>query len=157
MPRKPREIMPGGIYHVYARGNNRRQIFMDDKDRRTYLLILGDVASEFGWVRLGHCLMKNHIHLLLETPDENLSQGMQRLQLRYTKRFNKRHERTGHLFGERFGSVRISSDEQLVVATNYVASNPVKAGMCDSSDAWPWLDCEPARRRCRAARSVSKA
>jgi putative transposase len=122
-------------------------IFVDDRDRRTYLWILGDVAAEFGWIRLGHCLMTNHIHLLLETPEPNLSQGMQRLQLRYTKRFNKRHERRGHLFGERFGSNRITSDEQLITATRYVTANPVEAGLCQTGDAWPWTNCEAAKRR----------
>jgi REP element-mobilizing transposase RayT len=141
--------MPGGIYHVSARGNNRQPIFIDDRDRRLYLLILGDVTAEFGWIRLGHCLMDNHVHLILETPEANLSDGMHRLQMRYTRRFNHRHERTGHLFGSRFNSVRVVSDRQLVAATEYVLANPVKAGLCEQPESWPWTDCEAARRRCK--------
>ena len=148
MPRKPREIVAGGIYHVFARGNNRQPIFVDDRDRRTYLLILGDVASEFGWRRLGHCLMDNHIHLLIELSEPNLSEGMHRLQLRYTRRFNHRHEKTGHLFGGRYKSVRVTTDRQLLAVTAYVLANPVEAGLCERSEDWPWTNCEAARRRC---------
>src|SRR5687767_10491530 len=110
MGRKPREILAGGIYHVFARGNNRQRIFTDDLDRKSYLLILEEVCDRFSWARLGYCLMSNHVHLLLETEEGNLSDGMQRLQNRYAKRFNYRHERSGHLFGGRFGSVRVETD-----------------------------------------------
>jgi putative transposase len=147
MGRKPRENLPGGIYHVFARGNNRGRIFADDLDRKTYLLILGDVCSRFSWERLGYCLMDNHMHLLLETPEGNLSEGMQRLQNRYAKRFNHRHEKVGHLFGSRFGAVRVKSDEQMIAVTSYVLMNPVEAGLCKEPDLWPWTDCEMARRR----------
>lgn len=140
--------MPGGLYHVFARGNNRQAIFVDDRDRRTFLLILGDVVEAFSWDGLGYCLMNNHFHLLLETPEGNLSTGMHRLQMRYARRFNHRHERTGHVFGQRFGSVRITSDEQLVTATRYLLSNPVEAGLCTSPEAWAWTNCERARARC---------
>jgi len=146
MPRKPREIVAGGIYHVFARGNNRQPIFVDDRDRRIYLWILGDVASEFGWSRLGHCLMDNHIHLLIELSEPNLSEGMHRLQLRYTRRFNHRHGRTGHLFGGRYKSVRVTTDRQLAAVTTYVMANPVQAGLCERPENWPWTNCEAARR-----------
>jgi len=90
--------------------------------------------------------MNNHVHLLLETPQGNLSQGMQRLQNRYAKRFNYRHELSGHLFGERFGAVRVKSDEQLITVTSYIERNPVEAGLCNAPELWPWTDCEMARR-----------
>ncbi len=150
MGRKPRENLAGGIYHVFARGNDRQQIFDDDLDRKTYLLILGDVCDRFSWGRLGYCLMSNHVHLLLETPQGDLSDGMQRLQNRYAKRFNRRHERTGHLFGERFGSRRVETDEQLIAVTNYIERNPVEAGLCAAPELWPWTDCDMARRLCEA-------
>ncbi len=148
MGRKPRENVAGGIYHVYARGNDRGRIFVDDRDRRSYLGILSDVVAEFRWVRLGYCLMDNHTHLLLETPQPNLSQGMQRLQSRYTKRFNWRHGRSGHLFQGRYDAVRITSDEHLITVTDYVTQNPVKAGLCERTGDWVWTDCLAARRRC---------
>ena len=150
MGRKPRENIAGGIYHVYARGNDRAAVFLDDRDRRAYLGMLADVVAEFGWLRLAHCLMGNHVHLLVETPEPNLSQGMQRLQSRYTKRFNWRHERSGHLFQGRYDAVRITTDEHLVAITNYIAQNPVKAGLCKKPEYWPWTDCSAARRRCDA-------
>jgi len=149
MGRKPRENVAGGIYHVFARGNNRASVFFDDRDRRAYLGILSDVTEEFGWVRLGYCLMSNHVHLLIETPEPNLSPGMQQLQSRYTKRFNWRHERSGHVFQGRYGCERVTSDEQLVAVTAYVAENPVKAGLCDDPESWAWTDCGAARRRVR--------
>ena len=147
MGRKPRETLNGGIYHVFARGNNRQRIFTDDLDRKMYLEILGDVCIRFSWERLGFCLMHNHVHFLLETPDGNLSEGMQRLQNRYAKRFNHRHERSGHVFGSRFGAVRVKSDEQLIAVTAYVLRNPVEAGLCKVPEQWPWTDCEMACRR----------
>jgi putative transposase len=150
MPRKPRVNVAGGIYHVYARGNNRQPIFFDDRDRRAYLGILQDAAAEFGWVRLGYCLMENHVHLLLETPEPNLSQGMHRVQSRYTQRFNWRYGRTGHVFQGRYGAVLVTSDEHLITVTSYVEENPVEAGLCDSPQNWRWTDCVKARRRCEA-------
>jgi REP element-mobilizing transposase RayT len=155
MPRKPRPNVAGGIYHVYARGNNRARVFVDDRDRRAYLAILSDVVAEFGWVRLGYCLMENHVHLLIETPEPNLSRGMQRLQCRYTQRFNRRHRRTGHLFQGRFGAVLVTSDRHLATVTSYVARNPVEAGLCKSADSWAWTDCVEARKRCAAAAWVA--
>ena len=76
MPRRPRELVAGGIYHVFARGNRREPIFFDDDDRLGYLAIWGSVAEELEWRCLAYCLMDNHYHLLLETPEPNLSRGM---------------------------------------------------------------------------------
>lgn len=148
--RKPREIVAGGIYHVFTRGNDRRRVFVDDADRFTYLAILSEVGAQYQWLRLAHCLMDNHIHLLLETPLPNLSEGMHRLQCRYAQRFNRRHDRSGHLFQGRFGAVRVISDEQLVAVTRYIAMNPVEAGLCEWPDLWKWSDCSSAQRRCEA-------
>ena len=150
MGRKPREILAGGIYHVFTRGNDRRPIFVDDTDRYTYLAILSEVAGDSEWLRLAHCLMNNHLHLLLETPLPNLSKGMHRIQSRYALRFNRRHDRTGHLFQGRFRAVRVTSDEQLVAVTRYIAMNPVEAGLCEAPDLWKWSDCSEAQRRCEA-------
>ncbi len=149
MPRKPRPNLPGGIYHVTARGIDRRRLFVDDQDRRRYLGILGDVCAELRWKRLGYCLMDNHVHLLLETSDANLSRGMQRLQSSYAQRFNLRHDKSGHVFQGRFHATVIASDAQLVAATEYVAQNPVEAGLCDAPDGWGWTDVVIARARCR--------
>jgi REP element-mobilizing transposase RayT len=148
--RKPRENVVGGIYHVFARGNDRRPVFVDDADRYAYLMILSEVCGQAEWTRLAHCLMNNHVHLLLETPLPNLSEGMQRIQSRYAQRFNRRHDRSGHLFQGRFKSVRVVSDAQLITVTRYIAMNPVEAGLCESAELWHWSDCSEARSRCDA-------
>jgi putative transposase len=138
VPRRPREEVEGGIYHVYARGNNRQRIFVDDEDRRLYLALLHGVAERYEWRCLAYCLMDNHVHLLIETPKPNLAQGMQRLQSAYAQLFNERHDRVGHLFQGRYGAVRLETDEQLWSTLAYIAANPVEAGMVERADEWPW-------------------
>ena len=138
MPRKPREIVAGGIYHVYARGNGRCLVFIDSTDKRIYLHYLGKVTVWGEWRCLSYCLMANHVHLLLETPQGNLSAGMQRLQGAYTQKFNARHGRSGHLFEGRFGAKRIKDDAQLTAVVRYIAENPVEAGLCARPEEWRW-------------------
>jgi putative transposase len=138
MPRKPRHQLAGGVYHVFARGNDRRDIYVDDVDRRAYLTILGQVARWKRWRCLAYCLMPNHVHLLLETPNANLAAGMQYLHGRYAQKFNERHGRSGHVFQGRYGSVHIASDEHLWTTVAYVALNPVSAGLCQRPEEWPW-------------------
>jgi putative transposase len=138
MARKPREEVPGGVFHVFARGNAKQPIYLDDLDRRWYLQLLGRVVSRARWHCLGYCQMNNHVHLVLETPEANLAFGMQRLHGRYAESFNARHERSGHLFQGRYGAVRITNDEQLIAAMAYLAVNPVTAGLCARPEDWPW-------------------
>jgi putative transposase len=150
MPRQPRGVVVEGIYHVTARGNDRRPIFLDDYDRNAYLALLGEVCERCEWRRLAYCLMNNHVHLLVEITRPNLSDGMHRLQFQHARKFNHRHQRTGHLFEDRFWSVRVASDEQLVAVTRYIAMNPVEAGLCSSPELWEWTDCAAAQSRCQA-------
>lgn len=138
MPRKPREEVEGGIFHVYARGNDRRLVFLDDVDRRRYLAMLGVVVGRTGWYCLAYCLMDNHVHLLIETPLRNLGVGIQRLHSHYAILFNRRHRTSGHLFQGRYGAVRAVTDAQLYTAAVYIACNPVEAGICDRPEAWEW-------------------
>jgi putative transposase len=138
MPRKPREELDGAIHHVFARGNDRRAIYVDDADRRIYLATLGRVTRRQRWRCLAYCLMPNHVHLLVETPLANLGAGMQRLHGSYAHIFNERHGRSGHVFQGRYGAVRITTDEQLGAVAAYVALNPVVAGLCDQPDRWAW-------------------
>ena len=98
MPRKPREEVVDGIFHVYARGNDKRLIYWDEVDRQIYLQALGAVVERCRWRLLAFCLMDNHVHLLVETPDANLGTGMQRLHSDYAQQFNQRHGRSGHVF-----------------------------------------------------------
>jgi putative transposase len=138
MPRKPREEVEGGVFHVFARGNDRQLVYRDDVDRRRYLAMLAVVVRRKCWRCLAYCLMENHVHLMLETPQANLAAGMRDLHGVYAQAFNARHRRVGHVFQGRYGAVRMRSDEQLWTAAAYVARNPVEAGLCAHADEWPW-------------------
>lgn len=138
MPRKARDEYEAGVHHVYARGNERRTIYLDDNDRRSYLATLARVSRKLRWRCLAYCLMTNHVHLLVETREPNLGVGMQRLHGPYAQRFNRRHRRTGHLFEHRFGSVRATNDAQVWMVAAYIARNPVDARLCRSPADWPW-------------------
>src|SRR4051794_25897040 len=98
MPRKPRELVAGGIYHVFARGAKRAAIFEDDVDRHAYLALLGKNVRWHGWRCLMYCLMDNHVHLLIETPEPNLDVGMCRHHGAYARAFNRRYATPGHVF-----------------------------------------------------------
>ncbi len=138
MPRRSRQELEGAVHHVFARGNDRREIYVDDVDRRIYLATLGRVTRRQRWRCLAYCLMPNHVHLLVETPLANLGAGMQRLHGHYAQIFNARHGRSGHVFQGRYGSVRVTTDDQLWAATAYVALNPVAAGLCQAPEEWAW-------------------
>jgi REP element-mobilizing transposase RayT len=97
MARPLRIEFPGALYHVTSRGNARAPIFQEDRDRHLLLHILGEVVGRYRWVCHSYCLMTNHYHLLLETPEANLSRGMRQLNGLYTQRFNRDHERVGHI------------------------------------------------------------
>lgn len=126
------------MFHVFARGNDRRLIYRDDVDRRVYLTMLGGTVKQLRWRLLAFCLMDNHVHLLVETPEANLGQGIQRMHGLYGHEFNRRHRRSGHVFQGRYGAVRIKTDEQLWMAAAYIAMNPVAAGFCHAPEEWPW-------------------
>jgi putative transposase len=136
--RRPRDEIEGGIFHVYARGNRRQAIYLDDADRRRYLAMVGAVVKQYHWRCLAYCLMENHVHLLIETPQANLAVGMQRLHGLYAQTFNERHGRSGHLFQGRYGSVRVTTDAQLWMLVRYLAVNPVKAELCKRAADWRW-------------------
>jgi REP element-mobilizing transposase RayT len=138
VPRPLREEIAGGIHHVWARGNNRQIIFVDDDDRRRYLRLLVEVVDEASWDCLAYCLMDNHVHLILQTPRTTLSKGMQLLHGRYAAGFNRLHAHIDHVFGGRFGSKPVTSDEQLWTLASYIALNPVKAGLCAAPGEYPW-------------------
>lgn len=138
MPRQLREEAPGAVHHVYARGNRGATIFVDDLDRHRYLRLLASTTERCGWRCLSYCLMTNHLHLLVETPEPNLGRGMQRLQGRYGLTFNRRHGHVGHLFQGRYGAVRVTSDEQLITVVRYIAANPMQAGLCRDESEWRW-------------------
>lgn len=138
MPRKNRQDVPGALVHVYARGNNRRPIFMDDVDRQEYFSLLGKMIDEYEWRCLSYCQMTNHVHLIIETPRGGLGSGLCRAHGLYARKFNQRHGRRNHLFGTRYGGTPIVDSEHLLHAAGYVAMNPVKAEICSTPEEWPW-------------------
>lgn len=131
--------MAGGIHHVWQRGNNRQLIFREAWDHRFFLSLLREETDRHHWHCLGYCLMPNHFHLVLETPECTLGSGMRDLNGRYAQWFNDRHETGGgHLFQARFGSKPVLRAEQFAQLLRYVARNPLRAGLCDDPEAWPW-------------------
>ena len=138
MARRPREEVAGGTYHVTARGNNGAEIFRDDYDRIYLLGLLSHAAAELDWRCFAYCLMSNHYHVLVRTPRLNLSSGMRLIQTRHARRFNSRHGRRGHLFGDRFHSRRVEEDSHLLAAASYIVLNPVRAGLVERPDDWRW-------------------
>ena len=123
---------------MFARGNAKQPIFLDVCDHETYLAGLRRTVRDMRWRCLAYCLMGNHVHLVIETVTPNLGRGMHRLHGRYAQTFNGRHDRVGHLFQGRYGSVRMASDAQLLQTVRYVARNPLEAGLCTSMCDWPW-------------------
>jgi putative transposase len=127
-----------GIYHLTARGNERKAIYRDAADRERFLECLGATLVRFGWRCLGYCLMTNHYHLLVRTPRPNLARGMRDLNGVYAQAFNRRHRRVGHLFQGRYRAVLIERDEHFLTAVAYIVRNPVRAGICATPGEWRW-------------------
>jgi putative transposase len=137
MGRTVRNTAPGH-YHVYCRGNNRRAIFLDDVDRANFLARLARVLRRHRWKLHLFVLMTNHFHLLVETADETLPNGMQRLNLGTARAFNRRYGMTGHLFEAPYGSVAVTRPGYALWLIRYLVLNPVNAGLCRRPEDWPW-------------------
>ena len=138
MARPIRIEFSGALYHVTSRGDRREEIYEDDADRVRFLQLLGRVALDFNWICHAYCLMTNHYHLVIETPDANLSKGMRQLNGVFTQYSNRRHGRIGHLFQGRFKGILVDGDSYLLELARYVVLNPVRARMVSQPDQWPW-------------------
>lgn len=138
MSRPLRIEFSDALYHVTARGDRREDIFEDDQDRQMFLSTLEQVIIQFNWICHTWCLMDNHYHLLVQTPDGNLSKGMRQLNGVYTQASNRRHQRVGHLFQGRFKAILVDSDAYLLELTRYIVLNPVRANMVKKPSDWPW-------------------
>ena len=138
MARQLRLDYPGALHHVTARGNAQQPIFLDDADRYRFLTLLGEEILQQHWRCYAFCLMGNHYHLLLETPEPNLSRGMRRLNGRYTQYFNRRHHRVGHVLQGRFKSILVERESYLLELCRYVVLNPVRAGLVATPHEWMW-------------------
>jgi REP element-mobilizing transposase RayT len=159
MPRSIRIEYPGAFYHVMARGNRREAIFRDVTDRRFFLQTLGEACGMTGWRIHAWVLLSNHYHLFVETPEANLSKGMQWLQNTLTRRFNTRHRLWGRLFGDRYKAVVVEGGRGYYYETllDYIHLNPARCGLVrpqrgQSLLDYPWSSVAqgyalPARQR----------
>jgi REP element-mobilizing transposase RayT len=138
MARLPRYVFPDGTYHVGTRGVDGTSIFRDDDDRRLFLRLFADVVTRNEWIVHTFCLMTNHYHLVVASLREQLSDGFHRLNGVYAQAFNRRYARRGHLFGDRYWSGLIESEDELAATCRYVLANPVRAGLCEQPADWPW-------------------
>ncbi|MHB8060098.1 MAG: transposase [Gaiellaceae bacterium] len=138
MARPLRVFIPDGIYHVATRGSDRRLLFGRDQDRELFLKQLERIVESFQLPCLAYCLMGNHYHLILQTPDARLSAALKELNGGYSKQFNRIHGRSAHLFRNRFLAQSIESDSHLVTACRYLAYNPIRAGLCSRPSGWRW-------------------
>ena len=160
MARALRIEYAGAVYHVMSRGDRREAIFRDDKDRESFLELLTEASKKTGWEVHALCLMGNHFHLVIETPQPNLAVGMKWFLGIYTGRFNRRHRLVGHLFGGRYKALIVDAQTlgYLLTVCEYVHLNPVRAKLIKPEDPlksyrwssfpeylkpaakrWPWL------------------
>ena len=173
MTRPLRLELAGGLYHVTSRGDRREDIYLSDEDRLVWLDTLAEVCARFRWKCYAYCQMSNHYHLLIETPEANLSKGMRQLNGVYTQRFNRRYQHVGHVFQGRFKAILVEKDSYLLELARYVVLNPLRAKMVKRLEKWPWssylatcgeaarpewLDCEfiLSKFSAQRARAVSR-
>ena len=138
MPRKKRLVAPNTFYHVFNRGVAKMPIVTDDMDRKAFFKCLGESIRENDADILAYCLMDNHFHLLLRTKTANLPKLMWKHLSQYVRRYNHRHNRVGPLFQSRYKDKIISSDAYALQALRYIHLNPVKDGLTERCEDYPW-------------------
>ena len=138
MGRPLRLEYPGALYHITARGNERREIFSDETDRRYFLEMLKEYHERFDLIIHSYVLMSNHYHLVIETPIGNIIKIMHGINSRYTGYYNRKYGRIGHLFQGRYKAILVDKESYLVVLSRYVHLNPVRAGMVDNPQDYQW-------------------
>jgi len=138
MARPLRIEYAGALYHVTSRGDRQEAIFDDDQDRSAFLNILGKVVSRFRWRCHAYCLMGNHYHLMIETPEANLTKGMRQLNGVFTQWSNRRHKRSGHLLQGRYKAILVDRDAYFLELARYIVLNPVRAAMVKHPRLWAW-------------------
>ncbi len=138
MARPLRIEYPGAYYHITSRGNERKTIFKNKSDRKSFLSYLKSACQRYGAIIHVYCLMNNHYHLLLETPKGNLSKVMHHINSAYTTCHNAKHKRAGHLFQGRYKAILIEADAYAGELSRYIHLNPVRAGMVDMPEKYAW-------------------
>ena len=138
MARSARVQFPGAVYHISARGNHQENIYFSDQDRELFIRLLAAAANRMNWICHAYCLMTNHYHLLLETPDGFLSDGMGYVNGVYTQKINLQYGLTGRLFQGRFHSKLVDGDAQFLATVRYIIRNPLEANIVKDAGDWPW-------------------
>ena len=138
MPREARKLSGSNIYHVMLRGINRQDIFEDDSDRRHFMFVLKECKEISGFRLHAFVLMSNHIHLLIEPADEPLDTVIRRIGIRYAVWYNRKYQRAGHLFQDRFRSENVETDQYYMTVLRYILRNPAKAGMEARPGSYRW-------------------
>lgn len=130
--------MRGRYYHVYSRGNEKKDIFKNRRDREKFLWYLEDATTRDTAVIHAYCLMSNHFHLLVETPRANLSKIMQHINTSYTTYYNVKHQHAGHLLQGRYKAIVVEADSYACELSRYIHLNPVRAGLAPTPQHYPW-------------------
>lgn len=138
MPRQKREFGESKIYHIMLRGNEKKYIFHDEEDKERFIDILLKKKLVESFRIYAFCLMDNHVHLLINDHNDELATIMKRITVSYVQYFNRKYNRVGHLFHDRFKSEIIDSDRYLFAVIRYIHNNPVKAGMVEKIDSYKW-------------------
>lgn len=138
MARPLRIIYPGAYYHVMSRGNEQKEIFKSQRDREKFLEYLASASHRYGAVIQTFCLMSNHYHLLLETPEGNLPQIMRHINGAYTTYFNIKRKRSGHLFQGWYKAILVEADSYAAELSRYIHLNPVRVGLAEKPEDYPW-------------------
>ncbi len=140
---RPRALIlaPGATYHVGSRGVRRSPIAYDELDKAWFFEDFAKIVRDLGWRCHAYCLMTNHYHLLVQTPEPDLSVGMHRLNQRHALRINRRYGFVGHVFEARFFAELVDDDSHFVALARYIDQNPVRARLCATPEQWRWSGC----------------
>ncbi len=138
MPRSARKVSKTGIYHVMLRGINKQDIFEDDEDYIRFLTVVRECKDISDFELYAYCLMTNHVHFLLKTVEEPLEMIFKRIGCRYVYWYNLKHQRSGHLFQDRYKSEIIENESYFLTVLRYIIQNPMKAGIEAAPGNYPW-------------------
>lgn len=138
MPRAPRLKGESSVYHVIQRGNERKNIFQDDDDKIRFLETLSRMKKKYNFKVYGYCLMDNHVHIIIDVNNKDISAVMKSINVSYVSYFNHKYNRVGHLFQDRFKSELVKNDRYLLALSRYIHMNPVKANMVGNPSEYQW-------------------
>jgi len=138
MGRDWREEYKGGIYHVIARGNNKEYIFKESIDKGYFIKMLKEYSAVMGYVIYGYVLMDNHYHIVIQIHDKKLQEIMHQINNKYSKYFNAKYQRVGHVFQGRYKAVLVQDERYILKLIRYIHQNPVRAGLCIKVEDYKW-------------------